>query len=364
MEFINITSFSSTSIEELLKKLPKGTHCFLIVNTTQVLISIADLKTRDSEIVNQAFPSLKNSEFYYEILKTSQQAFVSICRKSFVDGILLDLDNSGISVLGFHLGFGPVKNLVGLIPLEKIKTSTHTLSISNAEIIDYQEHKDSLKEVYVIEDIEVDSNHILSLAGLFDYLGDSGLATNSEDETKKRYQIFRQKTFFKKGLIAGAVLLLLCLLLNALLFNNYYSKLQKLEQQAQVVLIQKESYLEQQKEIKRKEQIVQNILLSGNSKSSFFLNRIISSKPKTIQFSLFEYQPLQKSVRPEKPILYLNNLIKVEGSSNNKAVFNQWIQTIEKYDWIDSVETYQYSENNNSFVTFGINLMITDVNKK
>ncbi len=362
-EFLDILSFDSDSLSSLSKNLLKETHCYLTINTDQVLIKETELK-EDTAMVTEAFPGLITDDFYYEIKRTSQKAFVAICRKNIVDEIIQSLRDIGISVLGFNIGFGVLGNIEQYLNSEKIQTSKYVIRTTDNEFQSFDEDNRLISLSYGIEGEQINSNYLMPLAGLFNYIAPSGISSNIGTRSQTLLQDFRSRVLLKKGLIAGAGMLFLSLIINALLFNGYYNELESLQEQASLVESHKAKYTQKQKEVEQKENIVNNILLSGGSKSGFYLNRIMDSQPESVQFSLFEYQPLEKSIRPDKTISYQINEIKLEGESMDKQLFNNWIQQLDRLNWVDEVSTYKYSETSARVAEFGIIIKtVVDVEK-
>jgi Tfp pilus assembly protein PilN len=343
-EFDNIKTFQS-SIDTISDNLSKNQHCYLTVNTDQVLIETATNFKEDNDIVAQAFPGLSSTSFYSEILKQGKIAFVAVCRKEYIDKKIKELENKGISIIGFSLGFSVVKNTLSLLNKDSLQTSRQELTLGENSIVDYDSIENSQKEDYKIEDVTINANHLLSLSGLPNYF-----AENQQELTTKH----KQKTFFQKGLYAGVGLLIGVWIINMIFFTTYKGELKELRGQSSTSLTQKEAYQAKLKEVNQKEKVVQNILQTANSKSAFYLNRVTASLPETINLSQLAYQPIAKAIREGKEINYQENVLVVSGISTDTQVFNSWIEQLEKFSWIASSTVSSYTQKTNSKAEFEI----------
>ena len=148
-------------------------------------------------------------------------------------------------------------------------------------------------------------------------------------------------------------------------FSHYYRNQQVLEEESLIIRNQQNLILLKKEEIESKERLVENILNNENSKSSFYINRIISNKPTTVLFNEIEYQPLEKAIRADKKIDYTSNEIIIKGLSSSKPDFTTWLENLENEFWLESilVINYAFSTQNNS--TFELRLILNrDVSKK
>tara|TARA_R110002124_G_scaffold17532_3_gene73532 strand:+ start:417953 stop:419149 length:1197 start_codon:yes stop_codon:yes gene_type:complete len=356
-EFIGIESFTAITISDLGEVLSKNQHCYLIINSDKVLIKEAPLHSNESELISKTFPGVSENDFYTEVLKCDERNFVAVCKKEYVDSLLRDFQTKNIEVLGFRLGFFGVAGLLPLLPMQSISTSRQVLKIENSLIQGFEDS--TVQQEYVIEDSRVDSNHVLSLSGLFDYVGGSSLdASNISDRNFELASIYKEKVFFRKGMYAGVAIIFALLLINTLLFSKYHSDLQSLQENAALVTSQKDNYIKRKAEVTRKEKIVENVLFSGNSKSSYYINRIVNSQPESIGLNKLEFQPLTRSVRPDKAIEYEGGVIQLSGTSSNKESFGDWIQSLEKMDWIEEVNVSNYAQTGSDKADFSLIIQI------
>ncbi len=364
-EFTDFNFIEATSFSELAILLPKNQHCYLIINTDKVLIKEIPFIENDQKALAHAFPSLTSTDFYYEILKTKTKCFVAISRKEDIDFILKEAASQNLEILGFELGFSSLPCLIPLIDEDNIVTSSYEFNALEGEINAFSENKTQNRLSYSIDDIEVNSNFLLALSGIFNYLTPPNeQSSNFIEENNNLNTLQKQKNFFKKGMLLGIGILLISLLINFFLFNSYYKNLQTKQEEVQLLKTQKDRYLSKSTIIESKERIVQNILNSSTSKSSFYINQIVAYKPSSILFSEIVFQPLQRTIKADKAIEYTLGEINISGESNDKNTFSNWIETLENFDWVKSVTVtnYGYSKKNES--SFSVNISILNDSKK
>lgn len=362
-EFTDL-DFLQFSLTDVDKNLPKQQHCFLAINSDKVLIKSVPNQESDLKTVSTAFPGLSLTDFYYEILKTPYNSIVSICRKDYVKNVLGVLEKRHIHVLGFHLGITPLQILVPMLKGEKVSVPRYQIGIEHNNIRDFvpTEHHNGL--TYELEDIKVASEYLLSLALLFNYTGAAFNSSNNfAEENKNLSKLHQEKVFFKKGIFLGVGLLLVSLLVNTFFFNAYFKKEQQLYEESMFMEAQQKGMEGKLETVSKKEQLVNHILNSGTSKSSYYLNRIVAVKPSSIGFSDIQYQPLNRSIRPDKPIEYSQNNIVVSGESKDKGDFSQWISDLGKLKWVENASVIYYGNAGKDLSSFSITIAIKDESK-
>ena len=363
-EFTNL-NFLQFSLTDVDKNLPKQQHCFLAINSDKVLIKSVPNLESDLKTVSAAFPGLSLSDFYYEILKTPYNSIVSICRKDYVQNVLGVLERQQIHVLGFHLGITPLQVLVPLLKKDEVSIPRYQIGIEDNNISNFVSNEHSNGTTYELEDIKVASEYLLSLALLFNYTGSAAFnsSNNFVEENKNLSKLHQEKVFFKKGMFLGVGLLLVSLLVNTFFFNAYFKKEQQLYEESVFMESQQKGMEGKLEVVSKKEQLVNHILNSGTSKSSYYLNRIVAIKPSTIGFSDIQYQPLGRSIRPDKPIEYSQNNIVVSGESKDKGDFSQWISDLGKLKWVEKASVIYYGNAGKDLSSFSITIAIKNESK-
>jgi len=363
-EFEDVDFIACDSFSQLVEKLGKNRHIYLMINTDKVLIKTLPRNSNVQDVVSKAFPGLSTSEFYYDVCHAGDQSYVSICRKDDVQNILERAEREGLNVIGFQLGFSSIVKIIPNLNDGRVVSSRHQFEISNGEIMSFSNIKDPW-ESYQIDDVTMGSEYLIALSGLFNYIDqkDDSL-TNSSEKNQVLKKTYLEKNFFRKGLFIGISILLLGLITNLLFFTSYLKEYDRLNSEVELVSRQKEILTNKTSEVESKERIVKNILSSGNSKSSFYINRIVDSRPASIVFSEILYQPLKKSIRPDKRIDYIKNEFLVSGASADKEAFSEWIEQLEERSWIENITVINYASSSSKIDDFSIKLLITNDTEK
>lgn len=362
-EFTDL-KFLQFSLADVEKNLPKQQHCFLAINSDKVLIKSVPNQESDLKNVSAAFPGLSLTDFYYEILKTPYNSIVTICRKDYVKNVLRELEKRHIHVLGFQLGITPLQVLAPLLKEEEVNVSRYQIGIEHNNIRDFvpTEHQNGL--TYELEDIKVASEYLLSLALLFNYTGASFNSSNNfAEENKNLSKMHQEKVFFKKGMFLGVGLLLVSLLVNTFFFNAYFKNEKQLYEESLFMEAQQKGMESKLEAVNKKELLVDHILNSGTSKSSFYLNRIVDVKPSSIGFSDIQYQPLNRSIRPDKQIEYSQNSIVVSGESKDKGDFSKWLTDLGKLKWVEKASVIHYGNAGTGLSSFSITIAVKNESK-
>lgn len=363
-EFEDLNFIASDSFSGLGDKLGKNRHIYLIINTDKVLIKALAPNSNVQNMVSQAFPGLSSSDFYYDVHQAGDQSYVSICRKEDVLHILERAEKEGLNVIGFQLGFSSLVKILPNLNDGHVVSSRHQFEISNSEIISFSSISDPW-ESYQIDDVTLGSEYLIALSGLFNYTDEKKDSfTNSSEKNQVLKKTYLEKNFFRKGVFIGIGILLVGLITNLLFFTSYLKEYDQLNSEVELVSRQKESLTSKTSEVEGKERIVKNILNSGNSKSSFYINRIVDSRPASIVFSEILYQPLTKSIRPDKKIDYIKNEFLVSGASVDKEAFSEWIEQLEERSWIENITVINYASSSGKVDDFSIKLLITNDTEK
>jgi hypothetical protein len=103
-------SFSETLPEKWNKTLP----FFLVVNTNQIIQKeVQGIDSSDEKLLHKAFPNTNWEEFYFEIWRLETKSIVAIGRKTYVEELLDNYHNQGISIAGISLGVCSITEIKG-----------------------------------------------------------------------------------------------------------------------------------------------------------------------------------------------------------------------------------------------------------
>ncbi|MBQ0735006.1 hypothetical protein [Aquimarina celericrescens] len=360
-EELDITrSFKANSFQELAGYIKNIQKIRLVITGDNVLTKEVNNIGKDIEILSEAYPNLNLDDFYYQILKTSKKSFVTVCRKQYVDAIIQNYRQEKIIITEISLGNLKMAALVPYIQKEEILSYTSTIQFQDKEVFSILARISHDVQDYTMEGFAISSIYTLPLAIVLDSFYDQTRIFGNIDEKNQQLQNeYKESLFFKKALQYGVGFLLITLLINFFVFNAQYQKWQNLQEEIQVYTTQNESIKKQQSIVNTKEAIVNSILTTGFSKSSFYIDQVIRAQPTTVLLNSFTYQPKTKTTRSDKPISIKNNVISINGNSVDKAGFTTWLNTIEDLDFVDTVTIIHYGMDKKNTSSFEITINLT-----
>jgi len=351
-------SFESRSIEEVTKGLPKNQHAVLLINNTNALSKSITSELKDAlKLVYKVFPNIDLNQFYYEVLSQGKTHFVSICRKDHVDSIIEAYSKFNIKILSFSLGNASISNVSEFISEETIFTSNAKIVSGSKVITSIEKIKNNTLSNYDVNGLEATNKTLLSLAGALQLvLKTESAQTNFEDLKLTLDNDYKQSRFFSQFFKFGLLFILGLLVVNFLFFSHYFDKVKTLQQTAQINETNKATILKLNDKVNKTKKLVDDMLKSSGSKSSFYTNAIVQSLPSTVLLSEIHFQPLVKRIKDEQAIRYNKGIIIVSGESTSSDVFSSWIAALESKNWIETIKINDYSDTSRSKSVFTITL--------
>lgn len=348
-------SFSETFPEKWNKTLP----FFLVVNTNQIIQKeVQGIDSSDEKLLHKAFPNTNWGEFYFEIWRLETKSIVAIGRKTYVEELLDNYHNQGISIAGISLGVCSIAEIRNYSEAAELFTNHQTISWneetpiikSNAEILD---------STFDINGLAVQNSHLLTFSGILRLLLNGTKNTgNLINYSHQLYDNYNQGSFFSKGIKGVVGTLLVILLINFLTFSHYF----KLAEETSVNLLLSKSSLEEvvktKQRILAKEQKVKNVAAMTASQSSLVINEITKRIPQSILLTELTYHPLEKKIKTEEPIITQEKTITLTGTTINNAAFTHWVEAMEQLRWMNQVVITRFGKNELNETEFSIKLIL------
>ncbi len=354
-------TFETSSLEDFSKKLSKKQHLFLVVNNDNVLTKrIESNQAEVIKLVYNAFPNINLEDFFYEVTSQKSYHFISICRKQYVKELISTYKSKGFPVINVSLGNTIISSITDFIDSQTVVSSNARISMDN-KTITIIEKTDIIKtHNYDINGLKTNHNYILSLSGALDTVLQHFHSITNFDVLKHSLKNNHQQSqFFTQFLKLGLAFILSLLLINFFVFNHYFNQVNRLQQTSQMNQTTKQNILELSEQVNKSQKTADDMLKSSSSKSSFYVNNIIQSLPNSILLSELNYQPIEKRIKSDKPIVLKQNTIIVSGGSNRSDFFSKWITHLETALWINRVEILSYEDASKSVSKFSIKLHMT-----
>lgn len=356
------SSFEEKTIEDVSYKLANYQHLNLVINNDKVLSKYIESDQQDTlKLVYKGFPNVNLNDFYFEVLSQKKYHFISLCRKDYVDNIIKDYEKHKISVINFSLGNNLIETITNFIKEEdEIFSSNSKIQLKNNHIVQI-EKDEVITENYVVNGLNIFNSHLLALSGaLQPLLNNQNTLTNFSEEKNRLTNEFKQTRFFNQFLKLGGLFILGLLLVNFFFFNHYFNKVNELKQVSEINQTTKSQIIKLNESVSKKQKMMDDLLKSNGSKTSFYSNKIMQSLPSSILLSEFNYQPLLKRIKAEKEIELENNIITISGTSSVSEVFSSWINTLEQQNWIIKVDIIDYGSTSSNTSDFKIKIVLTD----
>ncbi|MFS4493205.1 hypothetical protein [Maribacter sp. 2308TA10-17] len=352
-----------TSINDLVEVIQKGVPLFLVVNTSKVLVKILPPTTDTNQkgLVHNAFPNLDFDSFYYELVRTNKNLIISICRKEHIDKYLKELSELQLPVKHVFIGISPISNSLNYFPSGKLSLSNTDLILNEGVMENTLPHSSDevvVQKEYQINGLKVKNTYLLVFSGVLGHLLKS---FNSDGNLKEVNSYlgneFKNKRHFKLLLRSSLAFVLGLLFINFLVFNYYFEQVNTLEETLTVNKANKEQLVQLNADVKKKEERLNAVLAMANSNTSEILDELAQSLPVSILLNEIQYQPLQKPLRESKPVVLENKVLKISGKASNSNDFYNWIADLEKFLWIDRVETTDYDYSSKNISDFSIKII-------
>ncbi|GAB1856177.1 general secretion pathway protein [Flavobacteriaceae bacterium MHTCC 0001] len=354
-------SFNTNSIEHLTSEIPKQQHCFFILNNNQVLTKATEIteKIELSKLAAKAFPNINLNDFYCEISVQGESAFVSICRKAYVNDILEKFKDAGITVIKVSFGNAIISCVSTFLNDDAIYSSNAMIGLQNGTIASIERKNNLNTYNYDINGLETSNYNLLSLSGALNIiLREFNPITNFKTLEEQLYKTFVESRFFNLFFKTGLISILTILILNFFAFNFYFKKANHLKQAFQINESSKQNLTQLNTAVNTSQKMVDDLLKSKSSKSSFYVNSLIQNLPESVLLNDLNFQPILKRIKPSKPILVDTNSITISGESNNSNAFTKWLIQLESLNWINKVAILSYEDITNSKSAFSLKLNI------
>ncbi len=356
-----VKNFISRNSTELIGTVKNLQNAKLVITGTNILTKEIQITGTDNEILSEAYPNLNLDDFYYQILKTPAKSFIAVCRKQYVASVIEHYQKEGISITDIALGNIKIAALTSFFSNSELESYSASIKIENEEIASIVSRKNDVNENYQFDDISIPNTHTLPLAMLIDSFSNQAKITgNIEEKNVELKNQYTTSQFFKKTLQYGIGFLLIALLINFFIFNSKYKTWQGLQEELQVYTTQKESIKKQKSIVDKKETIVNSIMTTGFSKSSYYIDQIIQLLPTTIILKSFTYQPVAKTIRADKAITIKKNQIFITGNSSEKESFTAWLNTVEELSFVNNVTIISYGVDKKNTSSFEVTINLTD----
>ncbi|MDC6390959.1 hypothetical protein PP182_19895 [Maribacter sp. PR1] len=350
-------------LDALTKAIDKQAPVFVCINTAAVLTKRLEKSGEGSPaaLVNQAFPNLDHSNFYYQILEQRDTSVVTIARKETVDTLLKRLKEQGLQAFSIALGLSTIRSLLPYLNEPQIQTAKWQLDIQEGQLHRFSQETTSRSYSYNVNGLSLTKNDVLSFSHIVGHLGQNVAANNFDGLLQSIRSKFQNQRIFQKGIRFALVFFVVLLLGNFLVYQHYFGKVGELNTSLEANGSHKSALLELTESVQAKRERVEMLQKSSSSTATAYLDALAASLPNSVLLEGMTYQPLEKTIQKDKPILLEASSMTVSGISKDSKIYSDWLETLEEKKWVAQVETldFDYSSSNASQFTIKIDIHVS-----
>jgi hypothetical protein len=148
------------------------------------------------------------------------------------------------------------------------------------------------------------------------------------------------------------------LLINFFIFNYYFKKAEEVNLNLSLNQSSLAESNTAKQRIQLKEEKVKNFSDLGSSRSSQIINDIISLIPASILLNELTFNPLEKKIKEEEPIVTLEKTIVISGTTLDNLAFTHWVEKVEQLKRIQKVTIVNFGKDETNATTFSIKITL------
>lgn len=325
---------SFDSMEEILKKADKSAPFIVHVRGAGILARSVENAPNYKE---RLLVSGREDEFYFNSYERSGSILVSFARKNVIDEYLQPIHQ----VKGFlwALYIGP-----SILPFKLENRNTiqadYVLSFPSSEQVTISKNEQDLPEKQVQSSyLEAIINYTYQKNTSPD-LFYQAIDEETFNQTKSNYKDYRQFRIIGISILA---FFLITLTVNYFVVNHLNQV--AVDYEAEIAGYQENfAIIDRIKQEKQRKLILfQNSGMQSGNLLSFYADEIGVTVPKDIQFTEMELFPLAQQLKPKHKVETDNSKIIIQGITMNSKILDDWMEDLEKKEWVQSVEVINYS---------------------
>ncbi len=330
-----------------------GKYDFFVLSLTGKCVLNKFIPSYDSSrgILTQAIPNIEESDFYFSSIIKENQAWVSFSRMEFVKKVMNVFISKNSKILQLNIG-----------PLEVNKANYQSLvengsNFSNKDFIfDFESPFENYLQKNIsecVDEFRVFEKHYstkfaIAIFGALGYFADKKFQPQGLDYivfSRKEGQFFVGNKKLKTwGVSFIFVLTFSSFAINTFLFEKHSQLLQDNENKE--ILFHKIQTLK--KQLTQQKQVLMEVEPANANRTAQFLDQIGASVPENIVLRELKLNPLTQKIKLDSKLAVRENHIEIIGIIKNELELNIWITSLNKLDWISSVEVIEYKRKERS----------------
>lgn len=346
---ITASAESINTITELSKSIGKSIPVWLSITGRQVIIRKL-ASDPGSAYLNHILPNAREDDFLVNLVKNQDgSVFISAIRAEQIQTIASEFSSNGITVLGLSLGAAPVSFLyrTGLLRQPEIVLPGYSVTASSDEIIEIRLSETNETKNYSLENDTIKNSLILPFAISLSYLANrSGIDKQVIGDYKPDAEAYTYKIINRSVAYLAMGLFFFILLINFFIFTWYNNRYQMLSSE----LSYQRNFFSQRDSLRNELALKTNIIkqagLGQNTEFGYYADRIASTVPNAIVLERMSLNPLTEKIKTDQPVSF-RKYIYLSGKTAGSIILNEWINTLEDFDWIRDIEIVRYEKTEN-----------------
>jgi Tfp pilus assembly protein PilN len=258
-------------------------------------------------------------------------------------------------LLGISSGAIPIFNLLE----DEVVEMDYKLGTKNGRIDSFERSSES-KERVLWRDNFYSPQEFLSKAILQNYRAKLPSEVYTDHSLEPARENYRQFVQFKVYGASSLLVIFLSLFANYFYQNHLNTDVAELEQNLMssndnLALLER---LEQEKT--RKEQLISGAGVTSSLFLSYYLDEIGQTVPKGVQLQEMKLFPLDGKIKNKQKVEVNQEQIIIEGTTIGNETLDNWIEKMDRFEWVRSIELLNYHEGEENRAEF--KLLINQVN--
>ncbi len=339
---------------DLVKKCGKELPYLLHVTGSGVLTRAVENipNYREQLIVNG-----DKEDFYFTSLEAGSRLVTSFFRKALVAAPMEEMKNSKVFVLNITSGMVPA--LLHIARGGELAFD-HQVSIRNGQLESFKRSETSAVQQTLAGKAFPSYEQAIG-ESLARQLKENNPALSGGFREEEKQQALQSWTEYSKFRFFGIALVSVILVL---LLGNYFY-LNRLNQQVADLEVELAlnnenlslmDRLEQEKI--RKEQLILTSGINGRSFTSYFIDAVGKTVPASIKLTEMHVFPLKERLKQKRKVEIDQENIEVTGLTQSSSVLDDWMEKMNRFEWVARVELLNYMKLNDRQAEFKLVIRI------
>lgn len=332
---VSFTSFEN--LKDLVKKYGKEQPYLLHVNGTGILTRAVENIPNYKE---QLIVNGDKDDFYFTTFEAGSRLVTSFFRKSLLAEQIEELKGQKVFLLNVTCGIVPA--LLHIAEDGKL-VFDHEVSLVKGQLESFK-RSETTQEQCLVGTRFLSFEEALAESLAMNLKEPSPLLTGgfSPEEKQAAYQNWVDYSKFRFFGVALVTTILLLLLGNYFYLNRLNQQVADLEVE---LALNNENLslmdrLEQEKI--RKEQLILTSGINGRSFTSYFIDAIGKTVPSSIKLTEMHIFPLKERLKQKRKVEIDQENIEVLGITWSSSVLDDWMEKMNRFEWVDRVELLNY----------------------